>query len=55
MADINKALESKTKTDPRTKLPKHLYEFLDLFDSANAEGLPLLRGDGVDHKIELDK
>lgn len=28
MADINKALAIKTRTDPRTKLPRHFHKFL---------------------------
>ncbi len=32
MADIDKALAKKKKIDPRTKLPKHYWEHLRLFD-----------------------
>jgi len=53
MADIDKALTKKKKIDPRTKLPKHYWEHLRLFDDTEANKLPPLRGDGVDHKIEL--
>jgi predicted aspartyl protease len=55
MADIEKALAVKTLTDPRTKLPKHFHEFLDVFDRTDAEKLPPLRGKGIDHAIELDQ
>lgn len=55
MADINKALKHKTRTDPRTKLLPHHQEFLDLFDRMKADQLPPLRGEGKDHLIELEK
>ena len=54
MADINKALSVKTKTDPQTILPAYFQEFLDVFDSKRAEMLPSLRGKGTDHAIELE-
>ena len=54
MADINKALSVKTKTDPQTILPAHFQEFLDVFDSKRAEMLPSLRGKSTDHAIELE-
>lgn len=53
MVDIDKALAKKKKIDPRTKLPKHYWEHLSLFDDKEANKLPPLRGDGVDHRIEL--
>ena len=55
MADINKALAVKSKRDPKAMLPKQYHEFMDLFDPSKADKLPPLRGDGVDHKIELEK
>ena len=55
MADINKALAVKQKTDPKTKLPFQYHEFLDVFDHQRAELLPPIRGNGVDHAIELEK
>jgi hypothetical protein len=55
LADINKALAVKVKTDPRTKLPKHFQEFLDMFSQSKATELPPLRGTGIDHEIQLDK
>ena len=54
MADINKALRPKVRTDPRDKLPIKYHEFLDVFDYKEAEKLPPLRGRGVDHAIELE-
>ena len=54
MADINKALRPKVRTDPRNKLPIKYYEFLNIFDYKEAEKLPPLRGRGVDHAIELE-
>lgn len=57
MADIEKALSKRDKkpTDPRTKLPQHYHEFLDVFSPEEAKKLPPLRGAGVDHQIELEK
>jgi hypothetical protein len=55
LADINKALSPKTRTDPRTKLPTQYHEFLDAFSHTKAEKLPPLRGEGRDHAIELEK
>ncbi len=46
MADIQKALKTKTKTDPRTKLPQQYYDYLDVFDQKAAEKLPPARGPG---------
>ena len=53
MADIEKALTVKKITDPRTKLPSHFHEFLDVFSRIEADRLPPQRGKGVDHEIEL--
>ena len=53
LADIEKALSVKKLTDPRTKLPSHFHEFLDVFDRTEANKLPPLRGRGIDHSIEL--
>ncbi|KAL1954308.1 hypothetical protein VTO42DRAFT_1418 [Malbranchea cinnamomea] len=53
LADIDKALKPKSYTDPRIKLPEHYHQFLDMFDHKRAETLPPLRGEGVDHQIEL--
>ena len=55
LADIEKTLRPKSITDPRTKLPKHYSEFLDVFDRTEADKLPPLRGPGIDHHIELQK
>jgi hypothetical protein len=54
MADINKALRKKSKTDPRTKLPEHFIDLLDAFEPG-VERLPPRRGQGIDHQIELEK
>lgn len=54
MADIEKAWSSKKRSDPRTKLPGHYHDFLDVFDCTMAEKLPPLRGEGTDHRIELE-
>lgn len=55
MKDIEKALRKKTRTDPRTKLPCHYQDFLDVFSHDAADKLPPMRGKGVDHDIELEK
>ena len=55
LADINKALASKVKIDPCTKLPEHFHEFLDVFSHTDADKLPPLRGTGIDHGISLEK
>jgi hypothetical protein len=55
IADINKALAVKQKTDPKTKLPSWAIEYLDVFDQKRAEVLPPLRGKRTDHSIELEK
>lgn len=55
MADIQKALTPKKKVDPKTVLPPWFFEWLDTFDATAAEKLPPLRGDGVDHGIDLEK
>lgn len=54
MADIEKALKTKTYSDPRGKLPSHYQEYLDVFDRKESDRLPPHRGPGVDHQIELD-
>ena len=55
VADIEKALRPKERIDPRLKLPKEYWNFLPLFDHDNAEALPPVRGEGIDHTIELIK
>jgi len=55
MADINKALRVKRKTEPATKLPAHFYDLLKAFDPKEAEKLPPHRGAGVDHAIKLEE
>ncbi len=55
MADINKALATKRKTDPWTKLPEWAMKHLAAFDQQKADTLPLSRGTGIDHSIELEK
>jgi hypothetical protein len=53
LRDINKALQTKIPTDPLTKLPRHLHDYVDVFDRKQADTLPPLRGPGIDHKVEL--
>ena len=54
LADIEKALAPKKKTDAREKLPKHYHEYLSVFDRGQADRLPPHRP-GSDHKIILEK
>lgn len=54
LADIEKALAPKKKTDAREKLPKHYHEYLSVFDRGQADRLPPHRP-GSDHKIVLEK
>jgi hypothetical protein len=54
IADINKALMNKVKTDPCTKLPEHFHEFLGMFSREKAAELPLYCRAGVDHEIQLE-
>ena len=53
MKDIEKALQVKTYSDPREKLPRHYHHWLDVFDRKKADALPPHRGPQIDHQIEL--
>ncbi len=55
MTDIDKALRVKVYTDPKTKLPRHFYGYLPVFDQKAASQLPPLRGKGIDHAIKLER
>lgn len=55
LADIDKALKPKTRTDPKQKLPRHYHEFLNVFNHKPAGILPPCRGTGIDHHIEVEK
>ena len=55
MADINKALTVRKRTDPRTKLLVYFYELLDVYSYKKAEVLPSTRGTSIDHTIKLEK
>ena len=55
MADINKTLAVRKRTDPRTKLPVYFHELLDVCSHEKAEVLPPTRGTSIDHAIELKK
>jgi hypothetical protein len=52
IADINKALAPKKKTDLRIALPDYLQDYMDIFDPIEADKLPERRP-GADHAIEL--
>lgn len=54
MADIDKALQPKKHIDPKTKLPKHYWPWLDAFSEQLANALPRHRP-GIDHKIPLKR
>jgi len=49
MIDIEKALTSQKKTDLRTILSDHYYEFLNVFDHTMTEKLPFLKEEDTDH------
>jgi len=51
--DIKKVLTSQKKTDLRTILSDHYYEFLNVFNHMITEKLSLLREEDTDHQIEL--
>jgi len=53
MINIKRVLTSQKKTDSRTILFNHYYEFLDVFNHTMTEKLPFLREEGTDHQIEL--
>ena len=55
MADINKALTVRKRTDPRTKLSVHFHELLNVYSHEKAEVLPSTRGTSIDYTIELKK
>ena len=55
LADIQKALTVRSKTDSRTKLPKRYHKFLAVFDTDAAEKLSPVRDSGVNHTIEIEK
>jgi hypothetical protein len=52
IADIDKALAPKKYTNPRTKLPKEYYNYLDVFSRDRSNVLPEHRS--YDHKIQLE-
>jgi hypothetical protein len=54
IADINKALINKVKTDPYTKLLEHFYKFLEMFSREKAVELPLYCRAGINHEIQLE-
>ncbi|KAI0994838.1 hypothetical protein K3495_g13345 [Podosphaera aphanis] len=54
MADKNKALAGEQRSDPIAKLPVQYHKNLDGFDHRRAELLPPLRGQGIDHGIEIE-
>jgi transposase InsO family protein len=51
LQDIEKALITKPRTNPRTKLPREYHDFLDVFSHKEADRLPPHRT--YDHAIEL--
>ncbi|EED23616.1 retrovirus polyprotein, putative [Talaromyces stipitatus ATCC 10500] len=52
MANIDKALTPKAKTDPRTALPNYLQDYTNVFDPVEADRLPEHRP-GANYTIEL--
>ncbi len=55
MINIKKVLISQKKTDLRTILSDHYHEFLNVFNRTMTEKLPLLRKEGTDLWIKLEK
>ena len=55
MADIDKVLQSKTPTDPRTILLKHYIDLIELFNREKAGLLPPVQGKRINYTIELEK
>ena len=53
ITDIEKVLISQKKTDLRTILSDHYYEFLNVFNHTMTEKLLFLREKDIDHQIEL--
>ena len=53
MRDIEKALRTKTQSDPKEKLPEYYHQWLDVFDCAAVERLPPHQVN-QDHAIELE-
>jgi len=49
MTDIEKVLFSQKKTDSRTILFDHYYEFLNVFDHTMTEKLSFLKEEDTDH------
>jgi hypothetical protein len=54
LADIEKALRTKDPVDPKTRLPKQYWPWLDVFSQQLADQLPPHRV-GIDHRIPLRK
>ena len=52
IADINKALATKVRTNPKDKLPKQFWKHLGLFSRERADQLPPHRP-GVDHRVDI--
>jgi hypothetical protein len=51
IANINKALINKVKTDPYIKLLEHFYKFLEIFSQEKAVELPLYYRVSINYKI----
>ena len=52
LADIEKALAVKKKTDLAFKLPSRFHKWLDVFKKIKTRTLLSLRGPEIDHRIE---
>jgi len=55
MINIEKVLTSWKKTNSRTILFDHYHKFLNVFNHTMTEKLSLLREEGTDHQIKLEK
>jgi predicted aspartyl protease len=54
LKDIEKALEVRTRKDPKQEVPRWLQDHLSLFDRTKAKELPPLRGKSADHSIVIE-
>ena len=55
MADIDKILRVKLKIKFKTIIPEQYWDYLNVFDEDATNQLPPIRGEKIDHEIELLK
>lgn len=54
MIGIYKVLAVKQRSDSITRLPEKYHEILDVFDHEKVDLLPLPRGHGINHRIDVE-